>query len=222
MPLTHDEHAELQRLLAKANEMPPVPSDVLEELAEYDADTGLFVNPITGDVSDVWDCDFSASHGAMTDGSKRREDEMCQPVSKRMMFPKAKVVPKPHHAGEPSLPAYAPVGVCVEAPFPQMGAEQGFEPVALPAFPEGITDVKTWGMTVIAFGQFKDKEMSYEEFVQSEESRCVSYVKWCRSRTNCAQGQLKDLCHFLLHRFHDDAATGFQIPGTNQSRRFKK
>eukprot|EP00435_Cladocopium_sp_Y103_P074853 s70_g51.t1 len=175
MPLTHDEHAELQRLLAKANEMPPVPSDVLEELAEYDAETGLFVNPITGDVSDVWDCDFSASHGAMTDGSKRREDEMCQPVSKRMMVPKAKVVPKPHHAGEPSLPAYAPVGVCVEAPFPKMGAEQGFEPVVLPAFPEGITDVKTWGMTVIAFGQFKDKEMSYEELVQSEESRCVSY-----------------------------------------------
>eukprot|EP00435_Cladocopium_sp_Y103_P048112 s138_g14.t1 len=139
-----------------------------------------------------------------------------------MMIPKAKMMPKPRSSGEPSLPAYAPVNVGMAIPFPTMGAEQGFEPVVLPAFPDGISDVTTWGMTIVAFGQFKDKEMSYDELVRSEDSRCVSYVKWCRSRTNCAQGQLKDFCNFLLHYFHDDAVTGFQIPGTNQSRRFKK
>eukprot|EP00435_Cladocopium_sp_Y103_P040695 s1480_g11.t1 len=100
------------------------------------------------------------------------------------MIPKAKMMPKPRSSGEPSLPAYAPVNVGMEIPFPTMGAEQGFEPVVLPAFPDGISDVTTWGMTVVAFGQFKDKEMSYDELVRSEDSRCVSYVKWCRSRTN--------------------------------------
>ena len=57
MSLTPDESVELQRLLAKAKgrAAPPKASDEFEDRAVYDPNTGLFINPTTGDTLSIWE-----------------------------------------------------------------------------------------------------------------------------------------------------------------------
>ena len=95
MALTPDESKELQRLLAKAKSMampPPIEVDH-SEFGVYDPNTGLFVNPVTGDVDNVWDSEFSPTAGAMTDGSKCREDESNHPPAKKPVAAKSQAAP---------------------------------------------------------------------------------------------------------------------------------
>ena len=220
MPLTQEETLELQRLMAKAKSMPSPPPEVEEEFTVYDPTTGLFMHPETGEVHSVWSEDESSAPGAMTDGSKRREEMIAgQRPPKKSAVPKAK-----SQAMMPSLmvPMYAAPSTEVAMPFPGASDEAGLIKLCLPPLPDDVPDVPTWGRTVIGFGHYKDLNMSYEELVMSEDSRMASYVKWCRSRTKCAQGQLKDLCNYMQHMFASDEGTGHQIPGTTQPRRLKQ
>ena len=220
MPLTQEETLELQRLMAKAKSMPSPPPEVEEEFTVYDPTTGLFMHPETGEVHSVWSEDESSAPGAMTDGSKRREEMIAgQRPPKKSAVPKAK-----SQAMMPSLmvPMYAAPWTEVAMPFPGASDEAGLINLCLPPLPDDVPDVPTWGRTVIGFGHYKDLNMSYEELVMSEDSRMASYVKWCRSRTKCAQGQLKDLCNYMQHMFASDEGTGHQIPGTTQPRRLKQ
>lgn len=145
MALTPTETLELQRLLAKAKTrpMPHVDMDS-DEFSVYDPHTGLFTNPETGEVTDVWSVSEEPTSGAMTDGCKRRDDQSGPVNSKRVMMPQAKV----HGGGLPPqasmMPAYAAVNVGVPAPYPDGSgiidvADTGS--VKLPAFPQGITDL---------------------------------------------------------------------------------
>eukprot|EP00435_Cladocopium_sp_Y103_P072714 s636_g41.t1 len=101
-----EETMELQRLMAKAKSMPVPPPDVEEEFTVYDPDTGLFVNELTGDVQSVWDADGSpCATGAMTDGSKRREEMISHRPTKKSVMPKAKS--QAYGYAEPSMGASA-------------------------------------------------------------------------------------------------------------------
>ena len=91
---------------------------------------------------------------------------------------------------------YAPTRVAM--PYPSGTTEDQLPVHHLPAFPDGISDVETWGRTMIAFGMFDKTKTSYMALVTSSDDRKIAYVKWCRSRKN-AKGQLKDLCDFLMH-----------------------
>ena len=220
MPLTPEETLELQRLMAKAKSMPSPPPEVEEEFTVYDPTTGLFIHPTTGDVHSVWSDDDSAAPGAMTDGSKRREEMLVGPQpSKRTAVPKAKSQAR---MPDMSVPMYATSSTELHMPFPGASDEASLCKPGLPPLPDDVPDVPTWGRTVIGFGHYKDLNMSYEELVMSEDARVASYVKWCRSRTKCAQGQLKDLCNYMQHMFANDEGTGHQIPGTTQPRRLKQ
>ena len=213
---------ELQRLMAKAKSMPVPPQGAVEEFAMYDPATGLFVNGMTGEFQSVWDEDGSPLvAGAMTDGSKRREEMISHGPTKKLVMPKAKS--QALGFSEPSMgaAAYSSMTPAMSTPFPDPSEEDGIGKHLLPSLPDDVTDVPTWGRTVIGFGLYKDQNLSYEELVMSDEPRKTSYVKWCRSRTKCAQGQLKDFCNYLQHMYQQDEGTGQHIPGTSQPRRLK-
>jgi len=220
MALTPAETMELQRLLAKAKSrpMPNLNSDG-EEFAIYDPHTGLFTNPETGDVMDVWSAAEEQHGGAMTDGSKRRDDD--QPIPhhpKRVMVPQAKAYSAGTSSQVPALSAYTAVNVAAGVPFPDSSG-------TLPAFPAGVPDLATWGDTIIEFGQYKHQNLSYFDLVTATDDRSTGYVKWCRARASSASGQLKDLCDFLIHHFAEigsDRDHGPLIPGTSMNRRLKK
>ena len=224
MSLTPAESMELQRLLAKAKSKAIYISkpldDIDDELSEYDPNTGLFVNPATGESVDIWSAsEFAPSSGAMTDGAKRREDALMSHDAKRLMKPKAM-------AASSAAPCTAYSGTMGTVPFVNAVSLPDIEPevsIKLPPFPPGVTDVATWGETLIEFGQYKNAGMSYSDLVLSTDDRAVSYAKWCKSRANSSSGQLKDLCDFLSHHFADEGANqGPLIPGTTMTRRLKK
>ena len=220
MSLTPAETLELHRLLAKAKSRPGPPSD---DEGVYDPQTGVFVNPETGEVLDVWTA-AEDSIGAMTDGSKRREDMLMPEHAKRAMKPRAKASSGGQSSQGP-VGAYASSGVMSEAPFPELRVKYETDQISshLPPLPEGVPDVETWGFTLIEFGQFKNASMSYHDLVSSSEERPVAYVKWCRSRSRSATGQLKDLCDYLTHYFSEiEEENGPIIPGTGMVRRLKK
>eukprot|EP00435_Cladocopium_sp_Y103_P004267 s801_g1.t1 len=226
MSLTPAESLELQRLLAKAKSKPmPQCSAEEDEFSVFDPDTGMFINPVTGDSIDCWNAaEQDLFIGAMTDGAKRREDQLSSQDAKRMMMPKAKA-----HAGPVSSYGHATGYTSQEAmsvpPFPGAGGSEmpDMNLSKLPPLPAGVPDVDTWGHTMIEFGQFKSSSMSYFELVTSTENRAMSYVKWCRSRSGSAAGQLKDLCDFMAHFFAEtENESGPIIPGTGITRRLKK
>ena len=210
MSLTPAESNELRRLLAKAKAAVRNTMGNEPEFETYDPVTGVFVDPTTGVETDVWLAAELA--GSMHDGSKRREaDSMVSAGSdpKRVLLPKAKAM-----SAEPS---YSATMDDVGTPFP---TNVGFEldGPGLPPLPEGIPDLATWGQTVISFGQYKG-QLTYEELVSSTNERAQSYVKWCRPRTQSAQGMLKDLCAYMEYYFAaDDQRCGYKIPGTDQFR----
>lgn len=223
MALTPDESKELQRLLAKAKSMATPPSLEVEhsEFGVYDPNTGLFFNPVTGDVDSVWDSEFSPTAGAMTDGSKRREDEFNHPPAKKSVAAKSQAAPYGSSSRGAPLP-YVFEGLSSGIPLPESEIQHITGKFELPEMPADIPDVETWGRTLISFGTYKDSNLSYLDLVSAEDSRTMNYVKWCRARGKTAQGQLRDLCNYMMHFFQDDLSTGHQIPGTSQVRRLKQ
>lgn len=224
MSLTPDESVELQRLLAKAKgrAAPPKASDEFEDRAVYDPNTGLFINPTTGDTLSIWEePDWSPTVGAMTDGSKRREEMDLHNPAKKLVTPKAQAPFPMRVSGGMASASYAAHGSGIEVPFPVSGEMPTPEKMMLPEMPPDISDVETWGRTLISFGTYKNANMSYFDLMISEDTRAVSYIKWCRSHSKNAQGQLRDLCNYMMHFYQDDMSSGVPIPGTQQVRRFK-
>ena len=224
MSLTPDESVELQRLLAKAKgrAAPPKASDEFEDRAVYDPNTGLFTNPTTGDTLSIWEePDWSPKVGAMTDGSKRREEMDFHNPAKKLVTPKAQAPFPMRVSGEMASASYAAHGSGIEVPFPLSGEMPTPEKMMLPEMPPDISDVEMWGRTLISFGTYKNANMSYFDLMISEDARAVSYIKWCRSHSKNAQGQLRDLCNYMMHFYQDDMSSGVPIPGTQQVRRFK-
>ena len=215
-PLTEKEQLELERLLHKAAKAKSAAAMPPSGVSYHPAD-GMIYDPTTGAAYNVWDCEDpnAAAIAAMTDASKRREDMPAgMPGSKRTnmatgqpMYSDALVMPE-----EPPFihdTAHLASTLC----SPKTG---------LPPLPEGVENVEMWGKTVVKFGMYKDAGLSYIELATSQDDRAKGYLKWCRSRTASAQGQLRDYCMFLRHLFEQEQVTSaLKIPGTDEQRVFK-
>ena len=215
MSLTPAESQELHRLLAKAKAANA--PDEFAEFSQYDPNNGVLQNPLTGETLNVWEC------GAMTDGSKRREDfagDETPSGIKRQAKPKAKNMSGLGGDRNRGQPSYAMLfDEETQVPFPQASRPGDVAGSVLPPFPEGIPDVETWGKTLICFGQYKNQNMTYMDLVMATDNKALGYVKWCKSHSKSAQGHLKDLCNFMMHHSADEGISfGVFIPGTTQTR----
>ena len=153
------------------------------------------------------------------DPNAGREDMPSFQRPKRVMQPQAKAYGGGGLLSQGSMAVYANQHVMADTPFP--GTDGGCS--KLPPLPDGVPNVDTWGYTLIEFGQFKNASIRNQELVASTEERAVAYVKWCRSRSRSATGQLKDLCDYLAHHFAElEDESGPIIPGTGMVRRLKK
>eukprot|EP00435_Cladocopium_sp_Y103_P006224 s2324_g2.t1 len=146
-------------------------------------------------------------YGAMSDASKRRSDDQCGDLSKRMYAPSAEL----ESEGEPMC---KPVGKTPNG-----------QPIFLPS---GVNSVEEWGRSVIQFGKFIPKKgingISYEELFMSREEEKLSYVDWVIKQVRGAKGLLLDLSLYLCVRKAQTADDGSQlpvIPGTNMARILK-
>ena len=92
----------------------------------------------------------------------------------------------------------------------------------VPPLPPGIKSVEDWGKTVITFGRYKNKDMSYTDLLGSAEEKDKKYIMWILSRSASAEGQHKDLCNYLEHRCAVDTYGSASdvpiIPGTHKIR----
>ena len=229
MSLSKHEQAELQRLLAKAKGRAVRPcdspfEDEYDGFCVYDPSTGLFHNPETGETRDVWTEESVV--GAMSDASKRRDatdgsDDDHQ--SKRVMKPTAKSSAMPLQDPRPTSLSQGYMAPQMMVPYPGGSSTHGVVMSNLPELPPGVENVTMWSRTVISFGRFQGRDMTYFDLVTSQDEKSRDYVKWCRSRSNSASGQLQDLCKFMAHFFHgkQDEDAGVVIPGTNQRRVLK-
>ena len=216
-PLTDQEQMELERLMKKAAKAKSFASPSLPQGPPcYDAANGVIYDPTTGAAYDVWGEEHfhDASIAAMTDASKRRDDDHPEMLvtNKRVNMATGAPVPGGYVEEIPDVPYMHGPGH-IQQLLPKTG---------LPPLPEGISDVDLWGKTMIKFGCFKDSGMSYADLASSSGEREVGYVKWCRSRNKCAQGHLRDFCNYLSHYFQDVAtSSNLVIPGTSDKRVFK-
>ena len=211
--LTDVEQKELERLLAKSAKaksmaLPPGPSC-------YDAENALVIDPTTGATYPLYEdgCCAAADYGAMSDASKRRDEWTdVQTGSKRTNMA----------TGRPVTQAYATASA--DIPFVFTGSNS-LPNTGVPSMPEGIEDIGTWGKTLIRFGQYKHSGLCYADLVESEDDRAKSYVKWCKSHTNTAQGHLRDFCQYLRYLRHvsegPEVESQLIIPGTSDKRVFK-
>jgi hypothetical protein len=110
-----------------------------------------------GSTDEGWEAwSMKALGSSMADASKRQA--MGSSSRGRMVHEGSK-------ASEPAVPTTA-------AREPTIGGQV--------QFPPGITSMKQWGDTLLAFGRFKGK--GYYDLVSSTEAEAVSYVGWCLGR----------------------------------------
>lgn len=161
-------------------------------------------------------------HGAMTDGSKRRGDE------------------EPSATTSKSQRNYSMNGLTVEGanhcvPLTSMSA--GYVgPLSFPSpmpsekpyafdLPPGVPNVERWGSTVIEFGRYQGKNVTYEELFSNPDPVVQEYVQWASSRTKESHGLLSDLARYIqvVRKLNPVAAAdqGPVIPGTQRVRRFR-
>jgi hypothetical protein len=104
-------------------------------------------------------------------------------------------------------------------------AETDIDGVAEPAidFPEGVTSMTQWGMTIIEHGQENTyKGRSYHSIVESSAERDRGYVKWILGRASPG-GLVTDFQKYITyHQLLNGKKTGVCIPGTSQVRRYAK
>ena len=204
MPLTPEEQLALQSLLEKAK------SGSAMESSSNCSDGGFSL------VSELMPM------GAMSDGSKRREDSTPVEVTVKKMglstgpatMVSSEMLPNPV-SGYVSEPVLA-------GPFP-LSAQESCE-IKI-AFPPHVHDLETWGRTLITWGKYKSENMSYADLMQAQDERAMTYKTWCRQRVKSAEGHLLDFTRYLLlcDRLQGgpDLKQGPLIPGTSDVRRFK-
>ena len=155
----------------------------------------------------------------MNDSTKRREsgDEDASKSAKRLL---SSTMSESKGLGSDSNPLSMAYNVpMAPSPFiPNLGSSD--EP---PLFPEGINDLSQWGDTLIVFGKFKNRGMSYHDLVTSDDPEMVGYVKWCMSHGESADGHLKDLVQFMtFYGVVNGNRKAPCIPGTKTKRIFKQ
>ena len=175
MSLSKHEQAELQRLLAKAKGRAVRPcdspfEDEYDGFCVYDPSTGLFHNPETGETRDVWT--EESVFGAMSDASKRRDatdgsddDHQC----KRVMKPTAKSSAMPLQDPRPTSLSQGYTAPPMMVPYPGGSNTHGVVMSNLPELPPGVENVTMWSRTVISFGRFQGRDMTYFDLVTSQQ-----------------------------------------------------
>ena len=86
--------------------------------------------------------------------------------------------------------------------------------------PHGVASLEKWGRSLLEFGKFASREWTYEEIMSKSDKEVVSYVKWCRSQVDAAEGCLKDFALYI-HAVEYDPEQRPLIPGTDLVRRFR-
>ena len=206
MPLNEAESRQLQHLLAKANE-PYVGAE--------DGDFTL----VQGEVNRGW--------GAMTDGSKRREESNPgKPVLKRA----DKKAPSGYSMSPGMSPPWklAPDGPMSSMDDPDLPRE-AFESVQSEgktlSLPPGVSSVEVWGKTLITAGRFKGANMSYEELWPNSDPSVVQYKQWCCARAFSLTGTMRDMSQYLLFMNGKSSSSQFSdgpiIPGSDVRRQYK-
>ena len=86
-------------------------------------------------------------------------------------------------------------------------------------FPEDISSWEQWGRTIIAFGKYNGRKISYNNLAESTDPAFRDYRQWVLSRVNTSSGQCQDLGRFL--RVYDlKNGVPKTIPGTNMIRTY--
>ena len=66
------------------------------------------------------------------------------------------------------------------------------------SLPIGITSLRQWGQTVIRFGKYKSKDITYSQLSQLGDREAHSYRSWAMARVGSGGAQLVDLAKYLL------------------------
>ena len=146
------------------------------------------------------DSDWNVT-AAMSDASKRRQD----------VSPEGEA--RVHGYG-----SFAQTGI----PMPSMSFQsfgktrRGTEII----LPEGLCDLAMWGRSVVEFGKYASRNCTYSELAESEEKDVKSYLKWCKSQVDSAEGLLRDFAMYLLAREHRPGQHPV-IPGTDHVRKLR-
>ena len=86
--------------------------------------------------------------------------------------------------------------------------------------PPGVSSLDEWSRSILDFGKYMSKQWTYKEILANEDKEIKSYVKWCRSQVDSAEGFLRDFGMFILASEHDPAQRPL-IPGTGYARRLR-
>ena len=200
MPLTETEARQLRQLLAKASE----PSAGAE-----DGEFTLIPEAAR-------DC-----RGAMTDGSKRREDpNVSEPGFKR-------VDAKAPSGYLQSSSASPPWKLSPDGPMSSMDhldlAQEAFESARVDGkticLPPGVPSAEVCtGQTLITAGRFKGANMSYAD----KDPSVLQCKQWCSSCAFSLSGTMRDLAQYLAfmtsHEVHSQVSDGPVIPGSDLRR----
>eukprot|EP00435_Cladocopium_sp_Y103_P057214 s362_g19.t1 len=189
---------EEQQLLMQLQRRASIPQDVISEL-ESDGTWSL--------ASECVPC-------AMSDASKRRLTEFTGDMEAAPWgYGAASVIPPVCRSPEP------PIAGGDQATM--LGSTKKGTQIE---FPPGVSDLGTWGCTILDFGKYGGKEITYDDLVGSSNKDHKSYVKWCISQVDASEGKLRDFSMYLVAR---ENVTGTMeqrpvIPGTTEVRRLRR
>ncbi|CAK9009348.1 unnamed protein product [Durusdinium trenchii] len=159
--------------------------------------------------------------GTMSDAAKRQSDGQ-YPVHSKANRKLPMPMPSTSEEVEKQDGCYATSAT--NLPYPS-SSEAPLPNSSLPPFPPGVINTEQWGRSIINFGKYKGKNISYIELLSSTSEDMRSYVKWCSSRQSTAGGELKDLTSFMrryeMENSHSALIRGELIPGTTARRSFK-
>ena len=197
MAWTSDDAAKLQELLQKAAANGVHPLAALEKTGRHFQDDGFEL----------------VTTGGMSDATKRLGDDQL-PVAKK---PNQKSSTMPLQT-DGSMGYY--VKEMMPVPLPSSSLDPA--PTYLPA---GVKSLTQWSQSIIGFGKFKGKGMSYADLINAGTEETKGYIKWCKSRQSSAGGELADLANFLVQheaeQCKSDSSLGEVIAGTSTRRVFK-
>eukprot|EP00435_Cladocopium_sp_Y103_P013345 s443_g3.t1 len=157
--------------------------------------------------SEMGESDWSVMSGAaMSDACKRRLEES----------PERQVQRSPYIAPEAPLP-FPDALPTHDSGVTSFGKTKRGNLVRLP---NGVPSLEKWGRSVLEFGKFASRDWTYEEIMSKSDKEVISYVKWCRSQVDSAEGCLKDFALYI-HAVEYDPEQRPLIPGTEVVRRFR-
>ena len=159
--------------------------------------------------------------GTMSDAAKRQSDGQ-YPVHSKANRKLSMPMPSTSEGADKQDGCYA--SSAANLPYPS-SSELPLPNSSLPPLPPGVINTEQWGRSIINFGKYKGKNISYIELLSSTSEDMRGYVKWCSSRQSTAGGELKDLTSFMrrheMENSHSALVRGEMIPGTSARRSFK-